>query len=134
MMKTKKFYFLNIIIPGLFAFLIWGGWAFYSNFGTGSEKSAFYVQGITSLFLTSYLALSINFFFNILINNKLYRKIVPTLVTSTKTFTLVYFAHSHYNTENIFTTMIPPFLLGIAYNIYYTYQLEKNSSLKLFNN
>lgn len=83
-MKEIKFYINNVLFPGIFAFFFWGFWAYYSNLNTGTEVSAFFIQGITSFIFTFYLAISIEVIFKIFINNPLKRIVFPTFITSSK--------------------------------------------------
>lgn len=105
----------------IFAFVLWAGWAAYSNYDYGLEKtlSIAMAQGFASLLTTLVLAVLVRTIFHNFhhIAGKL---MLPTLITLSLSSSSLYFIHRLVATPNIIQTIIPPIIVAALYCLYLT--------------
>jgi len=100
----------------IFAFLLWGGWAAYSNYTYGLETAAGIglSQGIASLCTTLVLAFLIAQLFQFF-TLPFAKRWLPTMLTVGLSASLLYTLHSLLATPNLLQTILPPIVVAMFY-------------------
>lgn len=108
----------------LFAFLLWGFWAFFSNAGHGLLLGikAGLIQGTASFLITIYLKFSVLTLASRFRAPAL-RFLVPPALTVLTTGSVLVFIHHGLHTPEIARTITPPITVAALYCFYLSYQL-----------
>ncbi len=123
--------FLNraTILAVAFAFLVWGGWAFWINLPNGDSAQAFrsgLTQGVYSGVMTFYMSFAVYFFWQKTRHFKLWW-LLPTLATVGHTGVLLVGAHLLNHTPHVAKTVIVPLLVAAGYCIFLTRNFQKQT-------
>ncbi len=114
-------------VSALFAFLIWGGWAYYAN-GAAAENqrlASTFVQGIASLFITLFMVHAVTWLYR-RIQVPYFRLVLPAVLTLSFTGSSLFTIHHFVGTPNIFYTITPALSVAFAFCLFTTYKLRKH--------
>lgn len=121
--KTTRLY---NFLSAMFAFTLWGGWAYYVNSGHGEavQRSALLTQGSASFVITLIMTRSVSLLFSLLTDNR-FRAIVPAVVTVFVTGTCLIALHHQAGTPEVTATVTPALSVAFFYCLYTTYKLQR---------
>lgn len=115
-------------ISALFAFLIWGGWAYYVN-GEAAENqrlTSSLVQGTASLIITLLMVHAVTWLQGH-IAIPYVRPVLPAVLTVSFTGSCLCTIHYVIGTPNILYTVTPALSVAFLFCLYTTYKLQKHS-------
>jgi len=134
--KTKTSPFYNLL-SALFAFVLWGGWAYYINSTQAIEASntgiiAGLTQGTASFIITFIIVHLVTRIYNFLhtsasINLRAIKLIVPAMLTVSITGTGLFIIHNIMNTPHIAKTIAPALLVAFLFSLFTAYKLQVTS-------
>ena len=104
----------------LFAFIIWGGWAFFIN----QKITAALVQGTSSFIFTTLIVSLVNYLFT-KFNNKYYKMIMPAIISTSIIAIILITAHNLAQTSQILKTISLPLTAGFIFCLVTTFRLIK---------
>ncbi len=122
--QTSLFYNLG---SALFAFLLWGGWAYYINKNIISSLT----QGTASFVITLFLVRAISTLYGSLSNktdNTLLPIILPAVITVSFTTTFLYIAHIIAGTAHIIKTIAPALLVAFLFCLFTAYKIKTKAA------
>jgi hypothetical protein len=125
----NKFFNRLTILSVFFAFIVWGGWAFWINLSGGDTAQAVrsgLTQGIYSGVMTLYMSYAVSFFCKKTQGRRLWW-LWPTLVTVGPLSVLSVIAHILNHTPNVAKTVAVPLLVATLYCLWLTRNFHKNS-------
>ena len=110
----------------IMAFILWGGWAFYVNSGSGISVRiiAGLVQGSASLIITLVMIKLVTAIFHRLPDNPL-RIILAAFITVSITGSGLMLAHSVANTPRIIATISPALTVAFVFCLYTALKLHR---------
>lgn len=114
-------------VSALFAFLIWGGWAYYAN-GEAAENqrvTSALVQGTASLLITLFMVHAVTWLYG-RIEVPYVRLALPAVLTVSFTGSGLSTIHYFVGTPNIFYTVAPALSVAFAFCLFTTYKLGKH--------
>ncbi len=116
--KTSLLYNLG---SALFAFTLWGGWAYFINRNSISALT----QGAASFIITLFLVHAVTKLYRSLPAkaNGILQLFSPAIITVTFTGTCLYIAHRIAGTEHIAKTIAPALLIAFVFCVYTAYRL-----------
>lgn len=114
------------LLSALAAFLIWGGWAFYINDGSGFgiRLTSGLTQGTASMTITMVMVRSVTGIYRQLPENIL-RLFLPAVVTVSIIGSGLAFIHYVVGTPRIISTISPALTVAFVFCIYTAYKLHK---------
>jgi hypothetical protein len=123
--KTSLFYNLG---SALFAFIAWGGWAYYVNHSLVSALT----QGTASFIITLFLVKAVTQLYNKLAGKTaaLLQLLLPAMITVSFTGSCLFLVHSLAGTAYITKTIAPALTVALIFCIVTAYKLkqgEKNA-------
>jgi multidrug transporter EmrE-like cation transporter len=129
MAPAQKNRFLNraTIVAVTFAFVVWGGWAFWVNLSSGDTSQALrsgMTQGIYSAVMTFYMSFVVYFFWQKTRHLRLWW-LLPTLATVGHTGLLLVGAHILNHTPNVAKTVSVPLIVAAGYCLFLTRNFQK---------
>jgi len=124
--KTTKLFNLG---SALFAFCLWGGWAYYINskHGINTGLISGFAQGAASFIITLGMVYAVTWLY-VRIPASPIRLLLPALITVSVTSTGLYTVHSLVGTPNIATTIAPALSVAFMFCVYTSYKLSKLTS------
>ena len=124
---TRRFNFLSAIL----ALFLWGGWAFYINWGYGLQTGIFsgIVQGIGSFAATFIMVGAITWLFHYF-NKSWLRLILPAMITVGCIGSCLVCIHYIIGTPRIFQTILPALSVAFCFCLVTTLKLYKDASLQ----
>jgi len=130
--KTSKHY---KYLSAFFAFLIWGGWAFYINHEEESYTGVIsgVVQGSCSFIITLLIAYFVTFQFN-KFTNGIARVVLPPIITVCITGSMLIAIHIIAGTPAILYTVSPALTVALLFSFYTVYKLHLASQQQRKNN
>ncbi len=117
------------VLSAMFAFMIWGGWAFYVNGRTDAAKGLIsgLTQGTASFIITLVMVHLVTWFFKHLPNNFLQLPLAA-FFTVTITGSCLVGIHWLVHTPHIFYTIAPALSVAFAFCWYTAYKLRLSST------
>lgn len=114
------------LLSSLAAFLIWGGWAFYINDGSGPGVRLIsgLAQGFASMAITMVMVRAVTRIYHHLPDNFL-RLFLPAVVTVSITGSGLAFIHYMVGTPRIISTISPALTVAFAFCVYTAYKLHE---------
>lgn len=108
-----------------FAFMLWGGWAYFINKNSVSALT----QGGASFIITLFLIHAVNkLYYSLPIKaGGLLQLFSPAIITVTFTGSCLYLAHKIAGTAHIVKTITPALLVAFIFCIYTTYRLSRGT-------
>ena len=140
--KTKTSLFYNLL-SALFAFVLWGSWAYYINSMQSLEASnletsntgiiAGLTQGTASFIITFIIVHLVTRIFNFLhtsasINLLAIKLVAPAVLTVSITGTGLFIIHNIMNTPHIAKTIAPALLVAFLFSLFTAYKLNNTKS------
>ncbi len=124
---SKKYNYLSAV----FAFLLWGGWAFYINNDGKSYLGAIsgITQGSYSFIITLLMTHLITFQFN-KFSRGIFKIIVPPVVTVSITGSALILIHLIAGTPSILLTVSPALTIALLFSFYTVYKLHLANQLQ----
>ena len=124
--RTSRFF---NILSALFAFLIWGCWAFFVNVSIDVTKGLIsgFTQGIASFIITLVMVHLVTWFFNHLPGNFL-QLLLAAFFTVSITGSFLVGIHFLVDTPKILYTITPALSVAFAFCWYTAYKLRKSST------
>ena len=114
-------------VSALFAFLIWGGWAYYAN-GEAAENqriTSTLVQGTASLLITFFMVNAVTWLYG-RIEVPYVRLVLPAVLTVSFTGSSLVAVHYFAGTPNIFYTVAPALSVAFAFCLFTTVKLRRH--------
>ena len=116
-----------------FAFLLWGGWAFFvasrnSTAGGASPVISGLTQGIGSFCITLMMVRSVSWLYQCLSGNTL-QLILPAVITVSITGSALASAHQIVGTANIIGTIAPALAVALCFNLFATVKIRKAATM-----
>jgi len=123
--QTSRFY---NSLSAIFAFLLWGGWAYYVNAGADATRAFIpaIAQGTASFVITLIMVHLVAWFFNRL-QGSFFQLPLSVLMTVGITATGLTALHWLVRTPCIFYTILPGVFVGLMFCCYTAYRLRKIS-------
>ncbi len=124
---TKLYKYLS----AFFAFLLWGGWAFYINHNAINHSGLIsgIVQGccsfVITLIITHFIVIQFNWF-----TNNIAKIILPPVITISFTSFFLVLIHSLAGTPSILYTVLPAISIAFLFAFFTVYKLHKTSQLQ----
>ena len=121
--KTSLLYNLA---SAVFAFVLWGGWAYFINVNIVSGLT----QGTASFVITLFLVHAVTCLYHTLSSKKMsefLQLLLPAIITVGFTGTCLYIIHSIANTPHIAKTIAPALLVAFLFCIYTAYKLTQGT-------
>ena len=117
--KKSLLYSLN---SALFAFTLWGGWAYFINRKIISSL----IQGVASFIITLFLVYAVTKIHHNLPDksNIFLQLFCPAIITVTFSGTCLYIAHRIVDTAHIANTISPALLVAFVFCIYTAFRLS----------
>ncbi len=117
---------LFVLSSAFFAFVVWGGWAFYINSSPNPTTSikAGIIQGSASFIITLLMVRSVAWLFTQWPKSHL-QLWLPALITVGFTGTCLVSIHYVAGTPHIFHTVAPPLSVAFMFCLLTTYKLRK---------
>lgn len=114
------------LLSSVFAFILWGGWAFHINAGHGEvvQLMALLTQGSASFVITLIMARSVAILFS-RIQNDWIRAILPAVATVSFTGSALVSIHHWVGTPEVAATVSPALSIAFLYCLYTTYTLQQ---------
>ncbi|HIQ15753.1 MAG TPA: hypothetical protein EYH38_09355 [Leucothrix sp.] len=135
--KTKTSLFYNLL-SALFAFVLWGSWAYYINSMQSLETSntgiiAGLTQGTASFIITFIIVHLVTRIYNFLhtsasINLLAIKLVAPAVLTVSITGTGLFIIHNIMNTPHIAKTIAPALLVAFLFSLFTAYKLNNTKS------
>jgi len=132
--KTSSFYNL---ISALFAFVLWGGWAYFINSTLAIEVSstgiiAGLTQGTASFIITFIIVHLVTYIYNFIhsltsINTLTFNLVVPAILTVSITGTGLYIVHFLMKTPHIAKTIAPALVVAFLFSLFTVYKLTTST-------
>ena len=118
----------NKWFSAIIAFVLWGGWAFYNNKGSGVSFGlrAGFVQGGFS-FISTIIMASLTEHLIKINGYSLLARIFSALLISFSSLSVIASIHYLAQTPNILSTIIPPGTVALTYCILYAFSLKNES-------
>jgi hypothetical protein len=121
-------------ISAAFAFVLWGGWAYYINNSTGltTQWISAFTQGLASFTITLVMVKSVTSIYWKFSPHAV-RLILPTVLTVSATGTAGAMAHLAVGTPRILATLTPVLIVAFSFCLFTTWKLycrERNTSVQ----
>lgn len=115
-------------ISALFAFLIWGGWAYYANAEAAENQrlTSSLVQGTASLIITLFMVHAVTWLYG-RIAIPYVQLVLPAVFTVSFTGSCLFAIHYIAGTPNILYTVTPALSVAFSFCLFTTYKLQKRS-------
>ncbi|WP_019672811.1 hypothetical protein [Psychrobacter lutiphocae] len=113
------------LISAFFAFVLWGGWAYYVNAGSENQLTSALTQGLASCCITLVLVRLVSFIFQRLPEGKL-RLILPGLLAVSLTGSCLILTHRLVGTAHIFFTIAPALTVAFIFCVITAVKLQKS--------
>ncbi len=112
-------------LSAVFAFLVWGGWAFYVNqaLAINSRLIVATAQGVFSLLVTLIVITVVSAIYKKMATNQL-RFIVPGTVMAVVTAVILVVIHSYIGTAEIALTISPGIFMTFVFSILTSFKLN----------
>lgn len=125
LVKTSHLY---NFLSALFAFIVWGSWAYYANSSHGGavQRVAMMTQGTASFVITLVMTRSVTFLFS-RVKDGWPRIFVPSVVTVSITGTALVSVHYWAGTPEVAATVSPALSVAFFYCLYTTYKLRQKA-------
>ena len=130
--KTTKVFNLG---SALFAFCLWGGWAYYVNHSQGVYTGLIsgLAQGTASFIITLGMVYAITWLYARIPASPI-RLLLPAIITVSCTATGLYAVHSLVGTPNIAYTIAPALSVAFMFCVYTSYKLSRVSNKNKIHN
>lgn len=121
--QNHKTSLLYNIVSALFAFVLWGGWAYFVNRNLVSALT----QGTASFIITLFLVKAVTQLYNMLSNKTaaLMQLLLPAIITVSFTGSGLFLAHTFAGTAYITKTIAPALTVALVFCIATAYKLKK---------
>lgn len=136
-LKTSPFYNL---LSAFFAFLLWGGWAYYINSTHAIKPSntgiiAGLTQGAASFIITFIIVHLVTHIYNFIasrtsINHSILRLFIAAVLTVSITGTGLLITHHLMKTPHITKTIAPALIVAFLFSLFTVYKLQKTKNIK----
>lgn len=125
MEKIKNSLFYNLG-SALFAFTLWGGWAYFINRTITSAL----IQGAASFIITLFLVYAVSSIYLRLVGkvNNILQLFIPAIITVSFTGTCLYIIHYVAGTAHIVNTIAPALLVAFTFCVFTAFRLSKETS------
>lgn len=129
--KSRTSARFNLTSAGL-AFLFWGGWAWWINSRADDDADrasplvSGLVQGTGSFLITLIMVGAVTWIFHRMPDSPI-RLVLPAVLVVLVTGTTMATAHAIAGTANIATTIAPPLITALLFNILTAFQLQRGS-------
>ncbi len=110
-----------------FAFILWGGWAYFVNNNMVSSLT----QGTASFIITLFLVRAVSTLYASLsrkTGNGFVQLMLPAMVTVSFTATCLYIAHSIAGTAHIIKTIAPALLVAFLFCVFTAYKIKTKAA------
>ncbi len=123
--QNHKTSLLYNLISALFAFVLWGGWAYFVNRNIISALT----QGIASFIITLFLVKAVTQLYNMLSDRMgdVLQLLLPAIITVSFTGSCLFLAHSLAGTAYITKTIAPALSVALIFCIVTAYKLQKGN-------
>lgn len=113
----------------VFAFLMWGGWAYYVNNGQGSSTGLIsgITQGSASFIITLAMVHTVTWLYKNIPPSPL-QLFLPAIITVSITASCLYSVHSLVGTPNIAYTIAPALSVAFIFCVFTCFKLDRLSS------
>lgn len=118
-------------LSAFFAFLLWGGWAFFINDDENSHTGVIsaITQGSFSFIITLFMTHFITFQFN-KFSNGIVRIVLPPVITVSITGTMLILIHIMAGTPSILYTVSPALTVALLFSFFNVYKLHLASQIQ----
>ncbi len=137
--NTQTSLFYNLL-SALFAFVLWGGWAYYINATQADEASnagiiAGLTQGTASFIITFIIVRLVAYFYHLVsasayVNASLAKLFIPAIFTVSITGTGLFMIHFFMNTPHIAITIAPALVIALLFSLFTVYKLQQNQTIE----
>lgn len=113
----------NLFSAG-FAFIVWGGWAFFVNISHSYKHGVIsgIAQGIASAIVTLFMVYVVTFLYH-RFEKPVFKLLLPALLTVIFTTSCTALIHTMVGTPRIFFTILPAFTVGFLFCLFTCSQL-----------
>lgn len=125
--NTQRYRYLSAV----FAFFLWGGWAFYVNYMQAGWQSGLLsgiVQGVCSFVITLFIAYLVEKQFN-WYEHALPKLLLPPICTVLLTGSCLILIHTLIQTPNIFKTLLPVLTVAFLFAVVTNFKLYQQHKI-----
>jgi len=122
--QNTKTSFIYNLGSALFAFILWGGWAYFIN----NNMISALTQGTASFIITLFLVHAVTRLYHNLstkVNGNI-QLLLPAIITVSFTGTCLFIVHLIAGTAHITKTIAPALLVAFLFCVYTAYKLQGN--------
>lgn len=110
-------------LSAVFAFILWGTWAYLMNIDSDNNLISTFSQGAASFIITLIMIKIIKYFYNLFPERKLFF-LLPSIITVSITSSFLVGIHVIVHTENIFFTVLPTVIVAFLFALYTTRKIS----------